>query len=1356
MKTSCRILHWAGLIFVSIFLTGKIHAQQIMAFSNSAALPSGGLQVNGPFALGLEFTVNSNVYVTQLGAYDSTIGGSGAGFGTSVQVGIYSEASQSFLPQTATFSGTVGTVVGSYRFQGIPALALPPGNYIVVAAGLGVPGTPLWNARIAGTTPSLIQLNTGGGTLTLGRSMYAMSSGSQLTPVIFTDMGPNPQYAAGSFMFSTSTNAFSTFTFTLDEPCKTSAGVYKPDGTLVRTLWSKVRYPAGTNSALWDGNDDNHSPVTAGTYQFRLLQHNTEYLWDGAIGNTSAEISGPTVHRGFWPMRGMSISGTNAFYVSGYNEGMYDFRNFLTTDPQHVKMSWYWVYSAQFNRVSSLPGDLNDLNWLWTTADSNRVYFACSSTPNPANPSVPNVYKGCVVSCNVGDNSPAYFSSGGQITNNGDHSPLPNGIYVGTQPGLSGLSVQQNGNLLAVSVAPDNKVYLMDKTSGAAIANFPVASPGRLNFSPDGSLWVVSSNKVICFTNESISASAALTLTGFSEPLDVAVNPTNSNIILVADGGSSQQVKAFNSSGTSLWTYGLAGGYQTNGVAVATNKFWFYNGEADGTFICFAPDGSFWVGDPGNYRSMHFSAARNYIEQIMYQPLSWVACVDQNNPTRVFNQFMEFKVDYSKPLSQGWTLVNNWKINVDAYHINGLLQGFFEVTTFPNGHTYALIDNLHYNPALSELCELSTNQLRLTGILPVSSTNRGWTSFGPDGSARRTTIGTATWFQSTLAGFNSSNNPVWYPETLLASASNGGSDPVPRCCSFGNIRATISSNNILISFDQSLNNQLTPAFHLGGIRVGGSNWLWKASPSPTSGYMDGSGTYEVSNNVVYAGNTLQAVDRNVIYGYHGEFFRGEGQACQTMHFYDDGLFVGQFGEATPGHSAYEGALPGTASNGHFPSLIKSTNGDYYLWVNDEGSHGPQRWHFVNARNIREQSGSGALGGTIVLTNPVYDFPTAVSGKSGNQSAELTWNPVPGATFYNIRYSLMNGGPYDLLAGCTTNTDFVAGGLTNGQACYFAVTAVKAGIEGTPSEQVTVYPFDTTQNVLTSGSMSEGGQFTPIADFSSAAVGTGQPSYLGTEQFTGLISPRELDYYGFGNLQNESVGTRGYNIYDWGGHGSNVVNIPAGFTFATGTGWADIDNLERQYRLGGTVGANSGYVANPLGSINIGVSDSNYHYLTVISPAQFNNPRQFNMRLTSTNNTSASFSIAESNGYSHVFQFLFRGNSTLWGDGTGGAGAIVQAFAFDDAAVTYATTASSNTTTAPVLTNVKLFSNGAIQFSFLNNPLATFTVLTTTNVSVPLTNWTVAGTATNAAPGVFQFTSQPATNVPRRFYLVRTP
>ncbi len=1070
--------------------------------------------------------------------------------------------------------------------------------------------------------------------------------------------------SGGSVSTQLTSPGSSSFTFTLDEPCKTSAGVFKPDGTLIRTLWSKVRYPAGANSAVWDGLDDNSNAAPAGVYQFKLLQHNTEYVWDGAIGNTSAELSGPTVHHGFWPMRGMAVSGTNGYYVSGYNEGSYDFRNFLTTDPQRVKMAWYWVYSPQFNRVGSFPGDVNDLNWLWVAADANRVYFACSATPNPANLSTPNNYPGCVIACNVGDNRPANFANGVQIANIGANSPLPNGIYVGTQPGLSGLTVQQNGNLLAVSVAADNRVYLMDKLTGSALGNFAVSSPGRLSFSPDGSLWVISRTSVIRFIDPGASASTALTIPNLSKPLDVAVNPANPNLILVADGGASQQLKAFDSTGAGLWTYGLEGGYQSNGVAVSTNKFWFFDGENDGTFLCFAPDGSFWVGDAGNHRSLHFSAALNYLEQIMYQPHSYVACVDQNNSSRVFNQFLEFSVDYTKPLPQAWTLVNNWKANVPPVNISWN-EGIYEVTTFPNGRTYGLIDDNSNQFARSQLCELAANQLRLTGLYPAWSPNRGWISLGPDGSARRTTIGSATWYESTLSGFDANNNPIWNPETLIASASEGSTDPVPRCCSLGNIHASISSSDVLISFDQSLNN----GWHLGGVRVGSTNWLWKASPAVT--WMDGRGTYEIANGVQYAGNSVQALDRQVIFGYHGEFFRNQGQAGQNMHFYDDGLFVGQFGESSIGHSAYEGTVPAKAGNGGCPSLIKSANGDYYLWVNDEAAHGPQRWHFVNARNIREQIGIGTLGSAVTLTNQAYDFPAGLVAKSGNQTAELSWLPVRGAASYNIRYSLMNGGPYSTLVGNTTRTNYVPGGLTNGQIYYFAVSAVFAGAEGTPSEQVDIHPFDTSQTVLCTGAMAEGGQSTPVIEVSSSAAASGQPSYAGAEHLTGVLNLRELDDYGFGNLANETVGTKGYVIYGWGGAGTSLANIPSTFTVTPNTGWSVISYLGRQYRVDNVLGANSGATASPLGSIAIGASDTNFHYLTVVSPAQFNNARRFRLGITSPNSSSVQYSVDESPGYSHVFQFLFRGNITLWANAAGGSDAIVQALFLDDAAVTYA-------------------------------------------------------------------------------------
>ena len=75
---------------------------------------------------------------------------------------------------------------------------------------------------------------------------------------------------------------------------------------------------------------------------------------------------------------------------------------------------------------------------------------------------------------------------------------------------------------------------------------------------------------------------------------------------------------------------------------------------------------------------------------------------------------------------------------------------------------------------------------------------------------------------------------------------------------------------------------------------------------------------------------------------------------------------------------------------------------------------------------------------------------------------------------------------------------------------------------------------------------------------------------------------------------------------------------------------------------------------------------------------------------------------------------------------------------------------------PTLTGAKMLGNGVCQFSFTNIPGAHFTVLSATNLSLPFTNWTVVGAASNTAPGVYLFTSQPATNDAQRFYGVRSP
>jgi hypothetical protein len=61
--------------------------------------------------------------------------------------------------------------------------------------------------------------------------------------------------------------------------------------------------------------------------------------------------------------------------------------------------------------------------------------------------------------------------------------------------------------------------------------------------------------------------------------------------------------------------------------------------------------------------------------------------------------------------------------------------------------------------------------------------------------------------------------------------------------------------------------------------------------------------------------------------------------------------------------------------------------------------------------------------------------------------------------------------------------------------------------------------------------------------------------------------------------------------------------------------------------------------------------------------------------------------------------------------------------------------------------------GMFQFTFTNSAGIDFTALTSTNLALPLTNWTIMGNAIQASPGQYQFTDPGATNWPQQFYRV---
>jgi photosystem II stability/assembly factor-like uncharacterized protein len=75
-------------------------------------------------------------------------------------------------------------------------------------------------------------------------------------------------------------------------------------------------------------------------------------------------------------------------------------------------------------------------------------------------------------------------------------------------------------------------------------------------------------------------------------------------------------------------------------------------------------------------------------------------------------------------------------------------------------------------------------------------------------------------------------------------------------------------------------------------------------------------------------------------------------------------------------------------------------------------------------------------------------------------------------------------------------------------------------------------------------------------------------------------------------------------------------------------------------------------------------------------------------------------------------------------------------------------------TPPVLSGLTRGANGTVSFGFTYTAGTSFTVLGSTNLSLPLANWTVLGAPVESPPGHYQFTDTTASGLSRRFYRAR--
>lgn len=258
--------------------------------------------------------------------------------------------------------------------------------------------------------------------------------------------------------------------FTFDKAYTTSAGVYKADGTLVRTLWRKVAYAAGSHTAVWDGKDDAGQALAAGAYEVKLIRHNVNYVWEGVIGNTSAAQVGGNVHKSLQSIQSMAFEGPDAFFAVGYNEGQSCMHRFDPASPQ-VRNSIPRIDPfTRFDHVAT---------------DGNLVYWANNGGINPA--------KMFITATRASDNAFHTFSGGQDLClNYGPNSTTncyPDQTWNGVADvvtttesfGLTtGLAVQKVGSYLLVAHGNLNEIHVLNKTTGTLVRTVAVTNPRQL------------------------------------------------------------------------------------------------------------------------------------------------------------------------------------------------------------------------------------------------------------------------------------------------------------------------------------------------------------------------------------------------------------------------------------------------------------------------------------------------------------------------------------------------------------------------------------------------------------------------------------------------------------------------------------------------------------------------------------------------------------------------------------------------------------------------------------------------------------------------------------------------------------
>jgi hypothetical protein len=716
-------------------------------------------------------------------------------------------------------------------------------------------------------------------------------------------------------------------------------------------------YTAG--KIKWDGLDIRGKATDSKrAYQARPISNAADLsvlaTWKGILANNSDSFTGAGVWGSNRPSCMVFKKGKGR-YGASYIERGPGHCHFLVAKPgARVLNPSYLTESQSVDAVCS---------------DADRTYHAGVSFGHIANPeSGQTDYGYFITATNNNDESPYTFPKGYNFrseTQTYSAVDVPQVLFL-----ARGIAVQQAGRVLA-SLHPDRVVFFDKVQGGEALGFVLLDQPTAITFLDDSTLAILHSGNVVeLYTFEA----EALTLKSLrTVPLPAGYVPHSMDISPVAPTFSIL-CGAADFSLTSTATHRILH-YDTRNYdaaprvdgsgdlgidpRVTDDTFCFFDTVKFDTvghsYLAYQEDGTYWFMDDGNKREQHRAADGTLLYTRYCAGTTYNPYVNATDPTRVFNDYLEYEVDHSKPRTPANT--NNWwklKYNRSCFRnaeYDGGTRGF-NITTTPAGRTFSL-ERWNYNWILAEWTAQGITYYPNISIDLTSAMDRNGDLLEVEGFYSGNT---KRIFRSVLNGYGD-NGPTYAVRVDEGSAPLATDTPNATGLFCG--PTTDGTYGCFALADVR--------FHLGGIQRGAKAFRFETAESTWTNYQGpwpAKGQYDVGNGVWYQGSFLLSIDNYFIWACRAERWKN-GQVVKFIITTSDGRYIGQFGTVRDGafKDLIEPAAAGQGGNALTGQVVK-VGTKYVLMHGDENAHGGVHlWEF-DLSTVREEQAYD-----IVATEP---------------------------------------------------------------------------------------------------------------------------------------------------------------------------------------------------------------------------------------------------------------------------------------------------------------------------------------------------------------------------------------------------